>query len=176
MKIALAKSLVLWSLLPVLTFASGAFASDQAIEGCIENILNEKEGDLIKLEALDKNGKLIYEFELRDANGFEYEFMCDANSKIFERESEVESPHSQAFKKHAKVTEEDAIKTALASHPGTIEELEYEIEADGAASYEIDIIGKNGIETKVEVDATTGKIIETYTEKWEIGIEESEKH
>lgn len=38
----------------------------------------------------------------------------------------------------------------------------------------IDILGKNGIETKVEVDAVSGEIIEISVENWEIGVEENE--
>ena len=159
--------LLLAAVLPTLVAAT-----DQAIEDCIQTIMNEKEGEFVKLEALDVKGKTVYEFEIRDENGFEYEFMCDTKGKIFERETESASADSRAFKKHAKITEEDAIKTALESYPGKVEELEYEIEADGAPSYEIDIVGKNGVETKVEVDAVTGKIIEVSTEKWEIGIED----
>ena len=163
----------------IILFASSPallFASDQAIETCVYAIEKEKKGDLVKLEALDVKGKSVYEFETRDANGFEYEFMCDASGKIIEREAEVSSPNAMAFKKHTKIIQEDAIKIALESYPGTVKEIEYELESDGSPSYEIDIIGQNGTETKVEIDAATGKIIEVSTEKWEIGIEDDEKH
>lgn len=74
-----------------------------------------------------------------------------------------------------KVTEEDAKATALKAYPGVIEEVEYEIEANGDASYEFDIVNSKGVETKVEVDATTGKIIEVAIEEWEIGEETDER-
>ncbi len=149
-------------------------ATDQAIEKCIQAIKKEHQGEFVKLEALEVKGKSVYEFETRDVNGFEYEFMCDATGKIIERETESASADSRAFKNHAKITEEDAIKIALESYPGRVEELEYELESDGAPSYEIDIVGNNGVETKVEIDAVTGRIIEVSTEKWEIGIEGDE--
>lgn len=168
-KIILIHLIILAAVSPTL-----ASATDQAIENCIQAIKQEKQGEFVKLEALEVKGKSVYEFEIRDQNGFEYEFMCDAAGKIIERESESSSANSRAFKKDAKITEEDAIKTALESYPGRVEELEYELESDGAPSYEIDIVGNNGVETKVEVDAVTGKIIEVSTEKWEIGIEGDE--
>ncbi len=56
-----------------------------------------------------------------------------------------------------KVSETDARNTAFATFPGEIFEIEYEIEPDGAASYEFNIITKVG-EMKVEVDATSGKL------------------
>ncbi len=54
-------------------------------------------------------------------------------------------------------------------------EVEYEIEENGDASYEFDIVNDKGVETKVEVDAATGKIIEVAIEEWEIGIEGDER-
>ena len=98
--------------------------------------------------------------------------MCDAaKAKIIEVEHEAASADSEEFKKNLKVTEAEAKAIALKAHPGNIEEIEYEIEANGDASFEIDIVNAQNIETKVEVDAATGKIIETATELWEIGVE-----
>ncbi len=159
--------------------ASAAFnaqASNQGLDKCIAAIQKQKTGELIKLEKLKTAGKTVYELELQDANGFEWEFMCDAKSgKILETESEIESVNSAAFKRKMKVTEEDAKTIALKAYPGVIEEVEYEIEEDGAASYEFDIVNRKGVETKVEVDATTGKIIEVSVEQWEIGEEADER-
>lgn len=155
------------------TIAQGA---DLGIEKCITEIQKQKTGDLIKLEKLNAAGKAVYEFELRDVNGFEWEFMCDVNSgKIFEVESEVNSVNSLAFKRKMKVTEEDAKAIALKAYPGVIQEVEYEIEENGDATYEFDIVNAKGVETKVEVDAATGKIIEVAIEEWEIGEEEDER-
>jgi len=151
-------------------------AADQGIEKCITAIQKQKTGELVKLEKLNADGKAVYEFELEDANGFEWEFMCDVNSgKIIETESEVSSVNSLAFKNKMKVTEEDAKTIALKAYPGVIEEVEYEIEDNGDATYEFDIVNSKGVETKVEVDAATGKIIEVAIEEWEIGEEADEK-
>lgn len=154
----------------------GAIAADHGLESCIQAVKKEKSGDLVKLEKLNVAGKGAYELELRDGNRQESEFMCDADSgKLTEKESEVADPNSQAFKKNVKVTEEDAAAIALKANPGTIEEVEYEVEENGAASYEFDIVNDKGVETKIEVDAASGKIIETATEEWEIGEEADER-
>lgn len=151
-------------------------AADLGIEKCIAAVQKAKSGDLITLEKLNVSGKAVYEIELEDANGFEWEFMCDVETgKIFETESEVNSVNSLAFKSKMKVTEEDALTTALKAHPGVVKEIEYEIEENGDASYEFDIVNANGVETKVEVDAATGKIIEVAIEEWEIGLEGDER-
>ncbi len=154
----------------------GASAADQGLESCIQAVKKEKSGDLVKLEKLSVAGKGAYELELRDSNHQEWEFMCDADSgKVTEREAEVADPNSLAFKKNVKVTEEDAAAIALKANPGTIEEVEYEVEENGAASYEFDIVNDKGVETKIEVDAASGKVIETATEEWEIGEEADER-
>jgi uncharacterized membrane protein YkoI len=156
--------------------AMNAEAADQALEKCIAAAQQQKQGDMLKLEKLNVKGKPVYELEIQDANGFEWEFMCDATSgKIIETESEVSSVNSKAFKSKMKITEEDAAKTALQAYPGVIEEVEYEIEENGDASYEFDIVNDKGVESKVEVDAATGKIIEVAIEEWEIGEEEDEQ-
>ena len=59
----------------------------------------------------------------------------------------------------------------MAKHAGTVVETEYEIEPDGKASYEFDIAGTDGKEYKVEVDATTGKIVEENVEVYQVGQE-----
>ncbi len=157
-------------------FSIHAMAADQGLENCIQAVKKEKAGELIKLEKLNVAGKGAYELEVSDNNHQEWEFMCDADSgKLTEKESEVSDPNSQAFKKNVKVTEEDAIAIALKTNPGTIQEVEYEVEDNGASSYEFDIVSDKGVETKVEVDAASGKIIETAIEEWEIGEEADEK-
>lgn len=163
-----------------LIFASSSLinvqAADQGIESCIAAAKKQKTGKFVKLEKLNASGRAVYEIEIEDVNGFEWEFMCDVNTgKIFETESEVSSVNSIAFKSKMKVTEQDAAAIALKSYPGTIEETEYEIEENGDASYEFDIVNAKGVETKVEVDAATGKIIEVAIEEWEIGEEDDEK-
>ena len=51
-------------------------------------------------------------------------------------------------------------------------ETEFEIEADGRASYEFDIKKADGQEVKIEIDAETGKIAEDdEKELYQIGQE-----
>ncbi|NOV30448.1 PepSY domain-containing protein [Methylomonas sp. ZR1] len=156
--------------------SASALAADQGLENCIQAVKKEKAGELVKLEKLNVAGKGAYELELRDNNRQEWEYMCDADGgKLTEKEAEVADPNSQAFKKNVKVTEEDAAAIALKANPGKIEEVEYEVEENGGSSYEFDIVNDKGLETKIEVDAASGKIIETATEEWEIGEEVDEK-
>ena len=158
------------------TSTSSYAAADQTIDSCIAAIQKQKPGEFIKLEKLNVSGKPFYEIEIKDSKGAEWEFMCDAkNGKITETESEASTVDDEAFKKNLKVTEKEAIAIALKAHPGTVQEVEFEIEENGDASYELDIVDDKGVETKVEVNAANGKIIEVSTEEWEIGEEADEK-
>jgi len=114
----------------------------------------------------------VYEFDIETPDGKAWDVECDAKtSKVTEIEEEVKKDDPR-FVALAKVTEEAAKATALAKHPGTVVEVEYELEPDGKASYEFDILEADGEEVKVEVDATTGKIVEVSYEIYQIGQED----
>lgn len=167
------KKLIFSSMFLVLnTFSFTASAAEKGLDGCIAAAQKQQTGAIIRVEKLNVAGKTLFELEVLDSNKVQWELMCDAaKAKIIEVEHEAASADSEEFKKNLKVTEADAKAIALKAHPGNIEEIEYEIEANGDASFEIDIVNAQNIETKVEVDAATGKIIETATELWEIGAE-----
>jgi uncharacterized membrane protein YkoI len=152
---------------------------------CAQAALEKQHGEFVKVEVESagessekgqpRAGTALLELEVRDTAGKEWELTCDEQSgRIIEIEREVPDADDSLFKPKAKISEEDARKTALAAHPGEVEEVEYEIEASGGATYEIDIKPAGGKgELKVEVDATTGKIVERRQEHYQIGIESS---
>ncbi len=138
---------------------------------CVKAALTKKEGKIVKLEMKSERKMPMYEFDIESADGTAWDVECSVKTgKVTEVEEEV-SADSDKFKALAKVSEEDAKATALAAHAGSIAETEYEIEPDGKASYEFDITEADGEEVKVEVDATTGKIVETSYEVYQIGQE-----
>jgi len=149
------------------------------LESCLKQIYKIKgTDDFVKLEYLivAHEGDPSFEIEVRDDKGVEWEFMCEANDgALYEVEQEAASANDAKFKKNAKVTEQQAIQTVTGLYPGKVEEVEYEIEANGSPTFEIDVVDDNGTEWKVEVDAASGDIIETQIEKWEIGAEEGER-
>ena len=152
-------------------FATSALAAEHkgAVETCLKAVTAKHPGDVISLEAELEKGVPTYEFDIKGKDDKEWEVECDAKTgKVIEEEEEVDAKDPRFLAK-AKVTLEDAKKTALAAHPGEVVESETSIEASGSASYEFDIKGKDGKEWEVEVDATTGKIIEEEVEVYQIG-------
>ena len=145
---------------------------------CLAAASAVKAGDYVKVEYLtvSPRGVPTYEIEVLGDDGREWELMCDAmTGTVYEIEQEVASASDPMFQEQASVSEEDARATALRLYPGTIEEVEYELESNGDASYEIDLVTADGKEFKIEVDAGSGEIIEVSVEAWEIGQEMEER-
>jgi uncharacterized membrane protein YkoI len=115
----------------------------------------------------------MYEFDIRGTDGSDWDVECNAHrGLVSEVEQEVDNVNHPLFKAKAKVSEADARNTALAIYPGEVTEVEYEIESNGAATYEFDIDTMiDGQQMKVEVDAASGEIVEANRELWQIGLE-----
>lgn len=138
---------------------------------CVKAALSKHDGKIVKVELKSENKIPVYEFDIESADGTAWDVECDVKtSKIIEIEQEVKVEDAK-FKAIAKVSEADAKATALAAHPGTVVETEYEIESDGKATYEFDILEADKEEIKVEVDAVTGKIVEVDYEVYQVGQE-----
>jgi len=149
-------------------FAQVSHAHNGKMEACMKAALAKHPGKIISLEAEIEKGKPIYEFDILGDDGKEWEVECDAKAgKITEEEREVSSADDPAF--NAKITLEEAQEIALKAKPGKIVETEFSVESDGKSSYEFDIVGDDGVEWEVEVDAMTGKIVEVERETYQIG-------
>ncbi len=151
-------------------FTQSVQAHSGKMEACMKAALALHPGKVISLEAEVEKGKPIYEFDIQGADGKEWEVECDAKTgKVTEVEEEVASANDPAFK--AKITLEEAQAIALKAKPGKIVETEFSIEGDGQSSYEFDIVGEDGVEWEIEIDAMTGKIIEMERETYQIGLD-----
>jgi len=159
-------------LMAVTTLTFAADSNPHQFEKCMTSALNERPGNVVKVEMKNEEGAHMYEFDIRGIDGSDWDVECNAHrGLVSEVEREVDNVNHPLFKAKAKVSEADARKTALAVYPGEITEVEYEIEPNGAASYEFDIDTTLNQEMKVEVDATTGEIVEANREIWQIGLE-----
>ena len=169
-----AGSLLITTFFTTATMADHGRAYHDGLQACLRAASGIKDGYYAKVEYLTmtQQGVATYEIEIHDKDKMEWELMCDsATGNIYEVEREVDSPNDPLFKKHMQVDTETAGKTALELYPGKLVHTEYEIEANGDASYEFDIYDHPGTTYKVEVDAATGKIVEVAIEKWDIGRE-----
>ena len=173
------KQLSLSALIVATLFSASAMADHGSIKPkafdslgkCVVAALSKHDGKIVKVEMKSEQKTAVYEFDIESADGTAWDIECNVKTgKITEVEQEVKADDAK-FKALAKVSEADAKATALAAHPGTVAEIEYELESDGKASYEFDITEADNEEVKVEVDATTGKIAEVSYEVYQIGKE-----
>jgi len=150
-------------------FARGA----RPFEDCLGASLSRQPGRVVKVEFKHTAaGSSVYEFDIQGADGRSWDLECDADTgAVIGVEREVESAADPQFAAQVNVTEAEARATVAATYPGEIQEIEYEIEEDGGATYEFDVAGTNGEQTKVEVNAANGEIIEVDQERWQVGFE-----
>ena len=149
-----------------------AAAAPALLGDCVTAVLASKAGTIVKLEGKTENGVAVYEFDVRSPDGSQWDIECDAvAAKVTEVEQEVNAPTDEPFASKVKITADSAKAIALATYPGTAQEIEYEVEQNGDASYEIDILGADGKERKIEVDATRGTVTENNPELFQIGVE-----
>ncbi|MTI62321.1 PepSY domain-containing protein [Methylophaga sp.] len=152
--------------------ASLADDSNQRFEDCLEVALNARDGQVVKVELKLENEREVYEFDIRGIDGKDWDVEClKSSAELIELEQEVNHPNHPLFKRNFNVNEEEARDIALKLYPGEIIEVEYEIESDGKSSYEFDIDTLEGSEIKIEIDAATGKVVETNKELWQVGLE-----
>ncbi len=175
MKLQLTLSAVLFTA----AFTNSALADHGTIKAkaydslgkCVVAALSKHDGNIVKLEMKSEQKTAMYEFDIESADGTAWDIECNVKTgKVTEVEQEVKADDVK-FVALAKVNEADAKATALAAHSGNVVETEYELEPDGKASYEFDIEEADGEEIKVEVDATSGKIVEVSYEVYQIGKE-----
>jgi uncharacterized membrane protein YkoI len=161
----------------------GAFAGDTldlddvanwklvSIETCLDAVTDTIPGEPRKVELKIEGDDPTYEFDIDGKDGSKYNVECNAEEGLVTEIERDVGPNDATFKSLAKVSQSEARSFALAIHPGTVVAEEYEIGADGEATYEFDIQTKMGPEIKVDVDAETGKIEEANVEIYEIGDE-----
>lgn len=78
--------------------------------------------------------------------------------------SDDKEAHVADLVKDAKITAEQAIKTAMEKVPGTVVEAELE-KKHGKTVWEVEIFGVEGSVTEVHIDAATGAVIDAEAKK-----------
>lgn len=140
--------------------AAPVYAQDNtAFDACRKAVGEVTQDPIVKMKLKNKKGIEYYKIKAKSADGAKWKFKCDNTGNIFEKEQELPSADHPAFAALKKIDEAQARKIALEAYPGTISEVEYEINTDGFAVYEFEIKMADGREMEVEVDAGTGKII-----------------
>lgn len=140
------------------------------IDQCVPAALAQQPGEALQVVLKREGGQPVWEIEIEGQDGRLYDIECSgADGRIVETERRFRSGSEPGFQELARVSEAEAQKTALAKYPGTVERVEYELEADGAPVYEFDIQMAGGQDMRVEVNAVTGALHEGHAELVEVG-------
>ena len=153
-------------------FANSSSVTSRAFETCREKATTLRPGQVIKVELKQEDGNEIYEFDIRDEQNRDWDIECAADSgEIVEIEEEIFGVNDPRFSAQMNIGYNEAKNKALAQYPGEIIEIEYELEQDGLAVYEFDILQASGREMKIEINARNGELHETSIEIWQVGYE-----
>ncbi len=141
-----------------------------SMEECMFAALDKQPGEVKEVELEMEDGAPRYDFEIEMADGRTAEVECDAmTGKIVEVEWENDDMDVDAFLQRATVTPSQARKIALQRVPGRIAEMNLETASTGEISYEFEVIGTDGRQVDVEVDAISGRVVEVERDVYEIG-------
>ena len=156
-------------------------------EEATKTALEKVPGTVNEVELEDEDGTIVYGIEVVSTDGTQQDVKVDAQTgKIVkveaddeengeENDEEENDAQSQAeLAKQAKITEEEATKTALEKVPGTVNEVELEDE-NGTIVYGIEVVSTDGTQQDVKVDAQTGKIVKVEADDEENGEENDQE-
>jgi uncharacterized membrane protein YkoI len=128
-------------------------------------------GKVRNVSAKRENRHLLYEFDGTAPNGTKWRAECNAITlQVTETEREVAATDA-AFAKQAKVDEATARAMSVSAFPGKVSATRYILESDGTAVYEFDIASGRGFLVRIEVDATTGAVVELNPVIWSMPAE-----
>jgi uncharacterized membrane protein YkoI len=149
-----------------LTLSPAVWAFDMpetkvSMETCMKAALGVRSGHVKRLQLETEDGKVVYEFSIRTDEGYVWELECDATTGEIIDVERNSSPNDAVWKRNAKLLAKQARDIALQAHPGKAKGEEREVRGDGRVMWEVEIIGADGREIEVHVDAVSGEILST---------------
>ncbi|MFF8260576.1 PepSY domain-containing protein [Streptomyces virginiae] len=131
------------------TAQGAAAAALKHYPGVIESL--DKDGSVWHVDVISKDGKGHAELDV-SASGAVTEQNRDTDENAAENKALVS----------AKVTAEEAMKAALAAHPGQVWSVQWEDGDDGKAPYwEVEVKSSDGKTWNAHVDHATGKVTQS---------------
>lgn len=137
---------------------------------CVNAALAAKPGKVVEVELESKEGRQVYDIDILGKDGKRWELKCDlATTKIVKIEEEDDddkdkarsysSKGQQAAQPAFQVSEEQAKQTALRQYQGELTKVVHEYDS-GRPRYEVHIRSPQGTRIEVEIDGTTGEVLE----------------
>jgi len=132
------------------------------LDRCVANVTAAYPGTVENIDRAWEQNTLVYEMDVLAADGKRLEAECVAlTGRIVEVEQEDLAVPRDAFKSMARLSDLQARHLALQTMPGSILDVERELELNGSIVYEYEIQQADGTIGEVEIDARTGRVLET---------------
>ncbi|MEV6679641.1 PepSY domain-containing protein [Streptomyces erythrochromogenes] len=129
------------------TAQEAAAAALKHYPGVVESL--DLDGAVWHVDVISKDGKGHAELEVSASGAVTQQ----------NRDDDENAAENKALTS-AKVSAEQAMKAALAAHPGQVTTVEWD-DDDGAASWHVEVKGKDGKTWDAQVNPTTGKVTQS---------------
>lgn len=159
--------------LPLLACAGTAWsmegvAPDSLVGRCQAAVQQTFSGEVKRIWAKTEDHTLSYEFEGSEPGGIKWRAECNAITlKVTETEREVAATDRE-FAAQVKLDEATARSMVVSAFPGEVVATRYIIESDGTAAYEFDVVAIRGGLIRIEVNASTGALLEVSPILWSL--------
>ena len=162
---------VTWLFAGILTSAAQGIDPNSLVGQCQAAVQRVVSGKIKSISANREDRGMVYEFEGSTPDGGIWRAECDSITlKVTETEREVAAT-DPVFAEQVKVDEATARGMSVSAFPGEVVATRYIVESDGTAVYEFDIASTRGALVRVEVDATSGALVEMNPVVWSTSVE-----
>ncbi len=141
-------------------------AREEAEAAAVEEI----PGSVVGVEADDEDGRAVWSVDVEGDDGRRHEVDIADDGSVVGRDTDDDDDgddgdddDAPADLAEATVSQADAEAAALAEVPGTVRSSHLERE-DGGLEWDVDVDGDDGLRHDVQVDATSGAILEHDTD------------
>lgn len=144
---------------PTALTAATAARADVTAEAAAQAALKANPG---VIESLDRDGA-VWHVDVVSKDGTHSELEVDAASGSVTKENQDDDQKADDYASllAAKVTAEQAMKTAVAAHPGKVWSVEWDDDDDNgrAATWNVEVKTTDGKTQNVHVDTATAKVV-----------------
>lgn len=148
---------------PTALTASTAARADVTAEAAAAAALKANPG---VIESLDRDGA-VWHVDVVSKDGTHSELEVDAASGSVTKENQDDDQQAEEYAAllAAKVTAEQAMKTAVAAHPGKVWSVEWDDGDNGrAATWNVEVKTTDGKTQNVHVDTASAKVVHSETD------------
>ncbi|WP_393060520.1 PepSY domain-containing protein [Streptomyces sp. LN549] len=140
--------------------AAGGGAARVTVGDAASSAVRAVPGTVTEAELDDEDGGLVWELDVYGSDRVWHDVTVDAgNGKVLGKHtSDDNDDRDRHAPRSAPVTLDAAVAAALRTSPGTVTSVELEGRSGGAVRWEVDVRGKDGRASELDVDAKSAQV------------------